>query len=453
MTPETPPPAPPRRRRRFTLSLRALMVLVLIVGGGVGWKVARASKQRKAIAALGQLGASITFDYQVLDEDSFPGGEPWAPAWLRNYAGDEYFQEITGVDFQYCRQTVKDADLAPLLGLDRLETVGLGRRLAFNLFRGNDDGPDDGVGDAGLDFLRRSPRLRKLDLANTNVTDAGLARLARMGNLEELDLEGTKVTVAGLAHLKTLKGLRQLKLNVPSSTDEGLALVAGHGRLQSLGIMGPSPIPITEVGWAQVAGLTDLHKLEIKFAPVSDGALALLKKLPKLRTLMVIESASDSDEATITDAGLAHIGEMAGLEELQLWLHHHAWPGFFRRRTATPITDAGFAPIGKLTHLRDLNLICNVVTDDGLSRLKGLTGLRKLYLNGGQITDAGLVHLEAMTQLDTLTLCGTEISDAGLAPLRKLTKLEFLALMNTRVSKAGFAALNAALPALLNGSF
>ena len=126
MTTEAPSPEkPPRRRRRFTLSLRALMILVLIVGGGVGWKVNRARRQRLAIEAFQRIGASISFDYQHLDKNGIPIGVPWAPVWLRNYAGDEYFQEVTGVHFNACPERVKDADLAPFLVLDRLESVDL----------------------------------------------------------------------------------------------------------------------------------------------------------------------------------------------------------------------------------------------------------------------------------------------------------------------------------------
>jgi len=47
----TEPPAEPPRRRRFGLSVRALMVLVLIVGGGIGCVVNHASYHRGQVAS------------------------------------------------------------------------------------------------------------------------------------------------------------------------------------------------------------------------------------------------------------------------------------------------------------------------------------------------------------------------------------------------------------------
>ena len=157
--------------------------------------------------------------------NSNPDGQPCGtpPAWLRNYAGDEYFQEITSVNFRTCRENVKDNDLALLLGLDRLESVDL-LRIPNEIF-GQEPSEPNGmeVTDAGLAYLERLPRLRMLNLDNTRITDAGLATLSRMGSLEEIDIERTKVTVAGLAHLRALKGLRELTLNIATSTDRGLA--------------------------------------------------------------------------------------------------------------------------------------------------------------------------------------------------------------------------------------
>lgn len=87
----TEPPAEPPRRRRFGLSVRALMVLVLIVGGGIGWKANRAGRQRRAVATLDRNGVSIEYDH------GFSGGRPWAPGWLRRAFGEECFREVTGV--------------------------------------------------------------------------------------------------------------------------------------------------------------------------------------------------------------------------------------------------------------------------------------------------------------------------------------------------------------------
>ncbi len=306
MTAETPTPEKPRTRRRFALSLRALMVLVLIVGGGLGWKVSRAKQQRKAIESLKQLGGvRITFDYQYSGGRPITNGRPWAPAWLRNAVGDEYFQEITGVRFRALRRELEDSDLAGLYGLDRLEMLDLSR-----IQSPMNEPKDTGVTDVGLAYLERSLSLRKLELGDARITDAGLAKLTWMSNLEELGLGRTKVTASGLAHLQALKNIHKLKLNAASSTDEGLKQVAKLSQLEALTIQGPCQL--TDAGLAQLLRLPKLREIEIQFAPLTDESLALLKKLPGLRVLKIIELAGE--KPGISDAGLAHIGGMADLE-------------------------------------------------------------------------------------------------------------------------------------------
>ena len=45
-------PSPEAWRRRLRISVRGLMALVLIVGGGLGWVIHRAHVQRDAVAAI-----------------------------------------------------------------------------------------------------------------------------------------------------------------------------------------------------------------------------------------------------------------------------------------------------------------------------------------------------------------------------------------------------------------
>jgi hypothetical protein len=43
------------------MSVRALMTLVLIVGGGLGWTIQRANTQRRIVAALERSGGSVEY--------------------------------------------------------------------------------------------------------------------------------------------------------------------------------------------------------------------------------------------------------------------------------------------------------------------------------------------------------------------------------------------------------
>jgi hypothetical protein len=87
-------PTAPTRRRRLTFSLRVFLVVVLIVGGVLGWRARRASFQRRAVATIRQAGGSVWYDYQRVrvanGPDRFsPKAQPWAPGWLRRAIGDE----------------------------------------------------------------------------------------------------------------------------------------------------------------------------------------------------------------------------------------------------------------------------------------------------------------------------------------------------------------------------
>ena len=55
---------PGRVRKRLVLSLRSAMLLVLLSGLWLGWKVNRANDQRRAVAAIRRAGGGISYDYQ-----------------------------------------------------------------------------------------------------------------------------------------------------------------------------------------------------------------------------------------------------------------------------------------------------------------------------------------------------------------------------------------------------
>ena len=86
-------------------------------------------------------------------------------------------------------------------------------------------------------------------------------------------------------------------------------------------------------------------------------------------------------------------------------------------------------------------------TDAGLAHLQGLTGLQVLWLSNTQVTDAGLAHLHGLTALQDLILLGsTQVTDTGLAHLQGLTALKELWLSGTQVTDAGRAQFRQALP-------
>jgi hypothetical protein len=143
-------------------------------------------------------------------------------------------------------------------------------------------------------------------------------------------------------------------------------------------------------------------------------------------TLVAFSNAKD------TDAGLAHLQGLTGLQAIDL--------------SGTRVTDVGLAHLQGLTGLQALWLNGTKVTDAGLDHLQGLTNLRRLHLGSRQVTDTGLAHLQGLTGLQALDLSGTQVTDAGLVHLQGLTGLQRLDLDNTAVTDAGVAKLRKRLP-------
>ena len=174
------------------------------------WRVNRANDQRRAVAAIRRAGGGVGYDHK---------GRPWAPAWLRKRLGDEFFQEVTSVQF-LDRAHVTDHDLAPLESLDRLEELAIsgapitdsGLKHISNLteLRILSLWDTRGVSDAGLVHLAALTKLQTLNLYRCGITDAGLVHLRRMTDLETLLLAKTKVNGPGLSHLGGMSKLKRL---------------------------------------------------------------------------------------------------------------------------------------------------------------------------------------------------------------------------------------------------
>ena len=67
---------------RFSFSLRVLIVLVLVLGGGFGWTVNRMHRRQRPVAAVRKAKGVVQFDYRLKHDQIQPNGKPWPPAWL-----------------------------------------------------------------------------------------------------------------------------------------------------------------------------------------------------------------------------------------------------------------------------------------------------------------------------------------------------------------------------------
>ncbi|MGO9464777.1 MAG: hypothetical protein ACLQVF_11580 [Isosphaeraceae bacterium] len=111
--------APPSSRRRFVLSLRALLILVLVLGAWLGWFVRNARIQHDAVAAVQRAGGSVAYDIDWRNEGFNPYARPWTPMRLLDGKlwGTKWLIDHLGIDkvsllklAQTCAACVKSLD-------------------------------------------------------------------------------------------------------------------------------------------------------------------------------------------------------------------------------------------------------------------------------------------------------------------------------------------------------
>jgi hypothetical protein len=344
---------PPARRWRepfhLRIGLRIFVALVLILGALLAWQINEARQQSRLVKRIERDGGVVLYDWQTRDGLD-PNRKPWAPRWLVDRAGVDFFGHPTQVNL-----------VGPFT-------------------------------DSTLDPVGKLSNLESLKLISPEVTDAGLARLGeltalrtlivnfdRRGTGQDLDKvrpgSGAQINDEGLAYLRRiLNGLSDLDLNLAGTllTDAGLANLEGLSSLQSLDLSGTR---VTDVGLSHLKGLKGLERLYLQDLSISAAGLENLSRLPVLRTL----SLANTD---VTDTDIAELRKLQSLEILFL--------------NDTRVTDAGLERcLADLPGLTYLDLSGTKITDAGLTHLSRLKDLQRLTLKRTSITDAGINSLQA----------------------------------------------------------
>ena len=81
--------------RRFwpRLSIRGLMILVLVLGGGIGWVAQRTKIQRNAVRGISVAGG-VRYNWQYVSEKYDPKASPPGPKWLRDIVGPDLLDTV-----------------------------------------------------------------------------------------------------------------------------------------------------------------------------------------------------------------------------------------------------------------------------------------------------------------------------------------------------------------------
>jgi Leucine-rich repeat (LRR) protein len=302
-------PTPTKRRWRG-LSLRASMLLVLVISGALGWWLHKARVQREAVAAIQRRG-SVTYDWQWRDNKpvTFESATPW-PNWLLKAVGPEFLGNVTCVNLGRNDPSNDDALMAHVgrLGqLEQLQVVGLS------------------VSDEGIFHLRNLTHLRMLRLEGTRVQGPGLVHLKRLTRLEDLRLPSFPFTDDDLSHLAGLTRLTNIAITGDRVTNAGLAHFRAMGDLQFLNVthtkitsleairnltkirfLDLTDTPIDDKGLEAVANFRELEYLNLSDTGITDAGLDYLCSLPRLTWL-------DLSRTAVTDAGLTRFADRGGL--------------------------------------------------------------------------------------------------------------------------------------------
>ncbi len=363
------------RRRWLRFSLRTMLLLVTALSVWLGVKVNQARRQKEAVTALRELGATIYYAHQRSDanpREFLAGKEVQLPRWLRDLAGDDFFQEVAAVQFS---RPVSNDDLVHLEALPDIESLG------FLYFQINRNVTDAGLNitDAGLAHLPRPDRLIRFHANKMAIGDEFFERLANASQLQEIVLGDTNVTAAGLGALRGLASLRLLSIVDPQLEDAALEVLPSMPSLNWLSLKGWG---ITDAGLVNLARYQSLTTVSLANTAVSDAGLEHLSELSNLRAL-------DLEGTNIRGPGLRHIAPL-----VDDWLS----------LKDTAADDAALAELKTAQHLQCLNLEDTAITDAGLVHLYGLPKLNLICLEGTQVTRQGIAALnKAMPQLGIVT--------------------------------------------------
>ena len=248
-------PVPSSRPRRYLrVSVRALIVLVLLLGASMGWIVRTARIQHDAVAVIMRAGGLVKYDQGWTKTNIVASARAPKPGWLANRIGVDYLGHVKVVWLN-----------ASWVGTDTtLEQVG--RLTSLQQLRLD----ESSVSDAALAHLSALSNLSRLNLEGTHISDAGLAHLTGLTKLSILDIDGTRVTDAGLIHLEGLTNLSTLRLDGTRVTDAGLVHLKRLTNLSELSLAGTK---VTDAGMKELQrALPSLGKSHVDPTRRSDRA-------------------------------------------------------------------------------------------------------------------------------------------------------------------------------------
>lgn len=302
--------------------------------------------------------------------------------------------------------------------------------------------------DSQMEQILVFPKLASLTLEGPGITDQLAPRIAEQYNLTSLTLKNTLISDSGIAQLTGLKALRIVDLRVaPLISDRAMDWLVKLPELRAVRLVGgnitdrgvatvlQSPLlleldvrncrGVTKAGIETAAKKETLRMLKIGGPTIDDQVLGVVAGMQNLTGLNL-------DNASITDAGLAKLGDLS-LDTIILY-------------QCPKVTDRGLDVLANYKNLRQLTLQDIGAKGAALAKLPHPEKLVVLNMSQSGITDAEVPKLSTMTHLESLRLSQTAITDAAVDALSRLTSLKQLSISQTGITKEGTRRFSKALP-------
>ena len=242
------------------------------------------------------------------------------------------------------------------------------------------DGPFTDAGLAALDGLEGVAAL-SFFWHSKAFTPAGLESLRRLPRLEVFGIDGSQCGDAAMRQIAAIPRLRQLQAQGAIAGDAGWEALSGSQTLEY--IWGRQCPNFGSRGFTALGNLPSLLGLGISCKLVDDSALALLPRFPQLRQFVSID---------VTDEGFRHVGRCENMDSLYC---------MYCRDTGDTATEH----IGGLQRLRTYYAGMTQITDRSLGILGRMEAFEKLeFWQCMNITDAGVAHLAALPRLQEIKI-------------------------------------------------
>jgi serine/threonine protein kinase len=177
--------------------------------------------------------------------------------------------------------------------------------------------------------------LKRINLADRQITDREMGYLNNLPDLDYLSLKGTPISDAALnANLEGLPKLTQLELGNTNLTNEALACLKRLPKVHSVWL---DHSRFGDSGMRQVKDIAGLKRLYLEHSAITDAGLEPLKDIPDLWELSLSHTA-------ITDAGLLHLHSMKSLHGISLQSTRITADGLKKLREALPKCNIGADP-------------------------------------------------------------------------------------------------------------